>query len=199
MANIGIIGGTFDPIHYGHLILAEQAREVFELDKVLFVTASVPPHKADNRISDASDRHQMVKLAIMGNESFEPSEIELQREGPSYSITTVEILTSNNPSDRFFLLLGSDEAVMFGTWYQPERITELTQVVAANRPGWSVTEALAELPEQLARRIKILQIPGVDISSSDIRQRVSKDRSIRYLVPREVADYINLRGLYKGI
>lgn len=193
------MGGTFDPIHYGHLILAEQAKEVFCLDKVLFVTASVPPHKAENNISSAVDRYEMVKLAITGNSGFEPSDIELTLEGPSYTVRTLDLLTQSNPSDSFFLLLGSDEAVTFGTWYLPERIIELAQVVTANRPGCGVDEALAKLPDHLSGNIRKLYIPGVDISSSDIRDRVRQGRSIRYLVPHQVADYISMRGLYKRL
>jgi nicotinate-nucleotide adenylyltransferase len=191
------MGGTFDPVHYGHLILAEQARESFGLDKVLFVTAAVPPHKAGKGITDAVDRHEMVKLALANNSYFVPSEIELSRKGPSYTVDTMQQMVSENPNDTFFLLLGSDEAITYGTWYRPERIIELANVVIANRPGCEVELALEHLPESLASKMKKLKMPGVDISSSDIRDRVSQGKSIRYLVPPEVADYIYIRGLYR--
>ena len=197
MGFIGIMGGTFDPVHYGHLILAEQARESFGLEKVLFVTAAVPPHKAGKGITDASDRHEMVKLAIANNSSFVPSDVELCRKGPSYTVDTMQQMVSENPNDTFFLLLGSDEAITYGTWYRPERIIELANVVVANRPGCEVELALEHLPESLASKMKKLKMPGVDISSSDIRDRVSQGKSIRYLVPPEVADYIYIRGFYR--
>lgn len=193
------MGGTFDPVHYGHLILAQQAVDSFGLDKVLFITACVPPHKAGITIADAADRHEMVVLAIRDNPLFEPCDMELRREGPSYTVDTLTQLAEDNPGDRLFMLLGSDEAVSFGSWYRPERIMELATVVAANRPGYDMSETVKRLPEDMGSKLRLLQIPGVDISSSDIRDRVRAGRSIRYLVPPEVADYISIRGLYRTI
>lgn len=199
LQNIGIMGGTFDPIHYGHLILAEQAREQLGLDRVSFVTAARPPHKAASDISGAADRLQMVKLALADNPEFEPCDIELKLPGPSYTVRTLEILTKQNPGARFYFLLGSDEVAAFGTWREPERIVKLAQVISAARPGFAEDEALRALPAHLADAIKQLSVPGVDISSSDIRHRVREGRTIRYLVPPDVADYIAVRSLYRGL
>lgn len=197
MASIGIMGGTFDPIHTGHLMLAEQAREILSLDKVLFITAAVPPHKAECGISSAVDRHEMVKLAISDNPAFEPSELELNRKGMSYTVDTVETLVNLQPDCRFFLLLGSDEASSFGTWYRPCRIMELVSVAVANRPGCDVEASISGLKSELASQVVRLQMPGVDISSTDIRSRVACGKSIKYMVPSNVAEYIQYRGLYR--
>lgn len=199
MANIGIMGGTFDPVHYGHLILAQQAKEILELEKVLFVTAASPPHKAGKTVTSASDRHEMVKLAIMDNKSFEPSDVELRRKGVSYTVLTLEQMAKERPNDRLFLLLGADEAKIYTEWYRPERIADLAQVVVANRPGLEVDDVLSSLPKDLSDKIVSLKIPGVDISSSDIRARVASGKSIKYLVPPSVAHFIGLRGLYREI
>ena len=199
MAAIGLMGGTFDPIHYGHLILAEQAREKFSLDKVLFVTAANPPHKTNQIVTDAGHRYKMTCLAVKCNESFEASTIEIDREGPSYTIDTVkQIHRLYGDTTRVYLLVGADEARDFMTWRDPYGIQELATVVVANRPGMPVAQSLAVLPKDFAERVMPLEMPGVDISSTDLRERVSMNRSIRYLVPDSVGKYIWECGLYRG-
>jgi len=196
---LGLMGGTFDPIHVGHLILAEQARERFGLGKVLFVTAANPPHKAGNGISDVADRLEMTRLAVAGNAFFECSTIEIERDGPSYTVDTIkQILGLYGPDAEVHLLLGADEGRDLMKWREPYEIQRLAKIVVANRPGLPVAEVMGALPEGLAAGITPLEMPGVDISSTDLRERVRSCRSIRYLVPRAVEEYIWSRGLYKG-
>jgi len=199
MAAIGILGGTFDPIHIGHLILAEQAWEQLGLEKVLFIPAADPPHKADDAVTDARHRFEMVRLALEANEHFECSRIELDRPGPSYSIDTVRQIRRETRSDiGLYLLVGADEARDFMSWRDPYGIQECASVVVANRPGLSTEEVLGSLRSDLAARFTTLQMPGVDISSTDIRGRVRQGRSITYLVPDAVGAYIQQKGLYRG-
>ena len=196
---IGLMGGTFDPIHYGHLILAEQALEQFGLEKVLFVVAGSPPHKTDQEVTDASHRYKMTCLAVEYNEGFEVSSIEMDRQGPSYTIDTVkQILDMYGASTRVHLLLGADEARDLMTWRDPYGIAELVTIVVANRPGLSVMESLEALPADFAKAVVPMTMPGVDISSTDLRERVSAGRSVRYLVPDAVEEYISGNGLYRG-
>ena len=195
---IGLMGGTFDPIHWGHLILAEQAREQFGLEKVLFVTAAEPPHKLGEQVTDARHRLEMTRLAVEGNEYFECSTMEIDRPGPSYTIDTVRQILSIYGSDvEVFLLLGTDEGRDLMKWREPYEIQKLARIVVANRPGVPETEVLSTLPADFAKGITPLLMPGVDISSTDLRERVRQGRSIRYLVPRQVEDYIGQEGLYK--
>ena len=197
LASIGIMGGTFDPLHIGHLILAEQAWETLGLDRVLFVTAADPPHKPGAVQADAAHRYEMVRIAVQHNEHFECSRVELDRPGPSYTIDTIrQILGLYGPDSRVYLLVGADEARELMSWRDPYGIQELATVVVANRPGNTVAEALSALPEDFASKIMPLQMPGVDISSTDIRARLREGRSVRYLVPEAVERYIAEKRLY---
>jgi nicotinate-nucleotide adenylyltransferase len=199
ITRLGIMGGTFDPIHVGHLILAEQAREKFGLSKVLFVTAADPPHKTNNEITPMLHRHQMACLAVEGNGHFECSTIEIEREGPSYTIDTLKEIRGLYHGDlSVYLLVGADEAATFMDWRDPYGIQELAKVVVANRPGQEVADVLKLLPEDFATKVEPLQMPGVDISSTNLRERVRSGRSIKYLVPDSVEKYILNMGLYKS-
>ena len=191
------MGGTFDPVHWGHLILAEQARERFGLAKVLFVTAAQPPHKVGECVTDVAYRLEMTRLAIADNELFECSTIEIDRPGPSYTVDTIErILETSGEGTEVYLLLGADEGRDLMTWREPYRIQKLANVVVANRPGLPVAGVIDSLPEDFRGGIVPLEMPGVDISSTDLRERVRSGRSIRYLVPRPVEEYIWANGLY---
>jgi nicotinate-nucleotide adenylyltransferase len=195
---LGLMGGTFDPIHIGHLILADQAMERLALEKVLFVTAANPPHKCCEQVSDAAHRLEMTRLAIEGNAAFELSTVEMERDGPSYTIDTIKhLLGIYGAGTEIFLLLGADEGRDLMGWHQPLQISELANIVIANRPGMAVSEVIETLPVELGRRVVPLDMPGVDISSTDLRERVRSGRSIRYLVPGPVEDYIWAKGLYK--
>ena len=193
---IGIMGGTFDPIHCGHLILAEQARETLALDRVLFVTAADPPHKPGQVVTPARNRHEMACLAVEGNEHFECSTIEIERPGPSYTIDTVKQIMGIYDGVRVYLLVGADEARDLMSWRDPHGIRNLATIVVANRPGYPVAESLEALPADFAESIIALEMPGVDISSTDIRARARSRRSIRYLVPEAVENYIAEHSLY---
>jgi nicotinate-nucleotide adenylyltransferase len=193
------MGGTFDPIHIGHLILADQARERLELDEVLFVPAGDPPHKPDQVVAGADDRFEMVRLAVEDNEHFECSTVELDRAGPSYTIDTIrEILGLLGGSTRVYLLMGADEARELMSWRDPYGIQALATIVVADRPGSSFEDAIEPLPKDFARKLVQLEMPGVDVSSTDIRERVRTGRSIRYLVPQAVEDYVLQNRLYDG-
>lgn len=198
---IGIFGGTFDPVHFGHLILAEQCREQCQLDEVWFVPAAVPPHKSTSRISPARCRCDMVQFAISGHAAFRLSTIEIDRPGPSYTVTTLEQLKSEDDSRELFLLIGADSLRDLPLWRQPDRILELATVVAVNRgqPAPIDWSALRSISNGLAEsKIISIAMPGVDFSSTDIRKRVSENRSIRYLLPRAVEVYIDENRLYRG-
>ena len=199
---LGIFGGTFDPIHLGHLILAEHCREACRLDRVLFIPAGQPPHKSDRQITPGRARLEMVELAIAGNATFAASSIELERVGPSYSADTLAALASEHPDAELFFLIGSDSLADLPQWYQPARIAERAVIVVATRPGVEKLD-LAPLrgilgttaTERIERHV--VQIPLVQIASSAIRSRVSAGQSIRYLVPRAVECYIETHGLYR--
>jgi nicotinate-nucleotide adenylyltransferase len=196
---LGLMGGTFDPVHWGHLILAEQARERFGLEKVLFVTAAQPPHKLGEPVTDARHRLEMTRLAVEDNDRFELSTIEMDRPGPSYTIDTVkQILEAYGAETELFLLLGTDEGRDLMKWRDPYEIKKLARIVVANRPGVPDSEVLSALPEDFARGIEPLLMPGVDISSTDLRERVRSGRSIKYLVPEAVESYILQERLYRG-
>jgi nicotinate-nucleotide adenylyltransferase len=199
---IGIFGGTFDPIHLGHLVLAEQCREQCRLDEVWFVPAALPPHKLDATISSAKARSEMIEFAIAGNSAFKLSNIELDRSGPSYTVTTLEELTASDSSRELFLLIGADSVRDLPTWREPKRILELATIVAVNRGRTLVAEAetIGTLTQQLgfdaSGRVQFVQMPGIDISATDIRHRVASGLSTRYLVPRAVEMYLDENRLY---
>lgn len=181
----GILGGSFDPIHHGHLILARAAKEELGLDRVLFVPANKSPHKTDTKPATAEDRLDMVRLAIGGEDGFEASDLELRRPAPSYTVDTIRELKKLHPGEEFVLLIGADNVAEFDTWREPGEIRRLAQVAVLDRAGNS---AGGEWP--VVRRL-------VDISSTDIRARTAAGRSIRYLTPDAVCDYIGTRSLYR--
>ena len=191
---VGVYGGTFDPIHVGHLIIGELAREALELDRLLFVVAKRPPHKVTEAITPAEVRLEMVRLATHDNPFFEPSDIEIRRGGISYTVDTLQALTDELGTTReeLFFLMGADSLVDFPNWRRPERILELATVVALRRPGVD----LSDVDPEYLRRVRLLPTPLLEISATNIRQRVSRGCSIRYLVPDAVVDYIRTHGLY---
>jgi nicotinate-nucleotide adenylyltransferase len=182
---IGILGGSFDPIHHGHLILARAAKEELGLDRIVFVPANKSPHKADTKPATAENRMEMVRLAIEGEAGFEASDIELQRPAPSYTVETLRELKRSRPKDEFVLLIGADNVATFHTWREPEEIRRLAQIAVLDRAGHA---AAGEWP--VVRRL-------IDISSTDIRARAADGRSIRYLTPDAVCDYITTHSLYR--
>ncbi len=184
----GIFGGTFNPIHMGHLLLAETARERLRLDRVLFIPTNQPPHKRVPRLLPGAVRLELIRLAIHDNPAFVASDIELERSGPSYSIETVRILRTRLPQASLFLLVGADMLAV--KWVSWKELTRLCTVVAAHRPG--------AVSRKRQAGVKWLPMPEVAIASSEIRQRIKAGRSIRYLVPPQVERHIQQRHLYQG-
>ncbi len=189
---LGVMGGTFDPIHLGHLIAASEALFRLDLDRVLFVPTGRPWQKT--RYSDAEDRFIMTSLAAALHPRFAVSRMELDRTGPTYSADTLdELRLFHGPDIRLFFIIGADAALKLGTWHGLERLRGLTEVVALARPGFSL-ESLK--PEAHWPKVEMMQMPEIDISSSDIRGRVSAGQPIDYLVPADVMAYIRDHGLY---
>lgn len=202
MARIGLLGGTFDPVHFGHLILAETARDTLRLDKVYFVPAADPPHKMGNVIARAENRLAMLRMAIEDNEAFEISLIDVSRKGPDYTADMLEIARKKllQPGDDLWFLMGLDSMIDFPNWHQPERIRQLARLAAATRPGFDIdwTPLEKALPG-ISHEVTLLPMPGVDIASNNIRRRILHGSSIRYLVPECVRQYIIKQGLYRYV
>jgi nicotinate-nucleotide adenylyltransferase len=195
---LGIYGGTFDPVHYGHLLAAEQFREQCRLERVWFMPAAVPPHKRGAAISPAKARVEMLELAAAGYPQFEISRRELERDGPSYTVDTLSALRTEDPSRELFFLIGADSLDELPTWREPLRILELATIAVANRGDdlpalGTVSTALGTAVRE---RIVVVEMPSVDLASTDIRRRVQAGRSIRYMVPRAVEEYIRQHRLY---
>ncbi|MCL6549215.1 MAG: nicotinate-nucleotide adenylyltransferase, partial [Alicyclobacillus sp.] len=195
---LGLIGGTFDPVHYGHLVAAEEARYELGLSKVVFVPAGQPPHKPDRHISPAFHRVAMVRLALASNPHFELSTMEVERSGPSYTVDTVKEFRYLYDRAEIWFITGADAVLEILAWYRAEELFRLCRVVAAARPGYSLnglSERLAPLGD-LRERIDVLKVPGVAVSSTEIRERVKAGKPIKYLLPEAVEEYITLHKLY---
>jgi nicotinate-nucleotide adenylyltransferase len=189
---LGLYGGTFDPIHLGHLILAEACRQACGLDRVWFVVAGAPPHKPGGR-TDVAHRLEMARLAVAGHPAFEVSEVEARTPGPHYSVETLETIGRDRPGDELFFLIGADSLVDLPHWREPDRILRLAGLVVANRPGF---EPPAPEPPPGARRIHRVTIPPIGLASHEIRRLRREGRSVRYQIPRAVEAYIDAHGLY---
>ena len=190
---LGVLGGTFDPIHMGHLVLTEQVREKFQLERVIFIPSASPPHKTEQKLSLAEDRFEMTKLALEGSPFFFVSDIELKREGLSYTVETLRELKELYKDSEIYFLTVSDVLNEITTWKDPEEIYKLAKIVIGVRPGFDKFD-----PENhFAKKSIIINITGIDISSTQIREKVRKGESIKYLVPSKVEEYIRKRNLYK--
>lgn len=185
--NVGIFGGTFNPIHLGHLLLAETAREALTLDRVLFIPTHLPPHKPSKDLLPALVRLKLVQLAIRDHHAFVASDIELHRPGPSYTVETVKTLHRQLPDAKLFLLMGQDMLAV--PWMGWRELKRLCTIMAVRRPGTKAPKS--------EKAIQWFQMPQVDIASSDIRRRIRQGRSIRYLVPGVVERYIRQHHLYR--
>ncbi|MBA7596054.1 putative nicotinate-nucleotide adenylyltransferase [subsurface metagenome] len=197
--DIGVLGGTFDPVHTGHLIIAEEARLRLGLSQVLFVPASQPWLKEHNKITPGEHRMEMIRLALAPNTYFRASAVDLGRPGPSYTVDTLADLRRELGEEaNLYFILGIDALAQLPTWREPQRIVELCHLVAARRPeaGDLDLESLERSIPGISRRITILDNPLIDISSSDIRQRVAEGKSIHEMVPEAVELYIKEKGLY---
>jgi len=189
---LGLLGGMFDPIHIGHLRAAEIVREALALDEVVFVPAGRPPHRGQPAAAGI-DRYAMVALATAAERAFVPSDVELAREGPSYTVETVALIHKQRPGVDVVLIVGSDNLPMIADWREPERLLELCTVAVVERPG-SLPAPAGTLPAARVHRVEGTTLP---IASRDLRERIRAGRSVRHLVPGGVADYIEKRGLYR--
>lgn len=200
MQKIGLMGGTFDPVHHGHLVAAEEARYQFGLDRVIFIPAGRPPHKVSREISDARHRLAMTKLAIESNPFFGISAVEIERPGLSYTINTVRDMRGLYPLAEFFFITGADAVLEILSWKHIDELLNQCVFIAAKRPGYRLGRLRDKLPsisEEQFRRIAVIEVPALAISSTDIRERVKKGRPIKYLLPESVERYITEHGLYK--
>jgi nicotinate-nucleotide adenylyltransferase len=197
-ARIGILGGTFDPIHYGHLAIAEEARLALGLDQVLFVPAAQQPLKRGSHIAAPEQRFEMAQLACQPNSAFQVSRIEVERPGPSFTLTTLEALQQAELGELHFIL-GTDALADLPRWHGAARIVKLARIVAVGRPGSAPDLVRVEqhLPG-IRERLALLAGPALDISSTALRQRVSAGLPIRYQTPDIVAAYIDEHGLYRS-
>lgn len=197
---IGIIGGTFNPIHFGHLILSEYIREEMDLDKIIFIPTRIPPHKSSTNIPSGAIRMEMLSLAIKSNNNFSVSSIELDREGTSYTIDTIIELNKNYPDDEFYLIIGEDSLFQLHTWERFNQLIKESNFIVADRissEDIQVENRIQELNHRYNGNIVKANSPLIEISSTMIRDRVNGGLSIKYLVPEEVENYILNKGLYK--
>jgi nicotinate-nucleotide adenylyltransferase len=198
---IGVFGGTFDPVHLGHLIVAEQCREQAQLDQVLFIPAARPPHKLEQPLTPFGQRVEMLQLALAGQPAFVVDELEKDRPGPSYTADTLEQLHRREAGAELFLIVGSDCLPDLPFWHDPGRIAEQAGLLIVPRPGTEVwppeqLRAALRLPAHVNLRQQTVSVPLVDISSRELRRKVGAGRSIRYLVPRAVECFIATHRLY---
>lgn len=200
---VGIFGGTFDPVHYGHLIVAEQAREQAALDQVWFVPSARPPHKVDRPVTPFDRRAEMLSLALAGQEDkFRVETIEKDRPGLSYTADTLDALHESHPVTDWFLLLGADSVRDLPGWHEPLRIIDRATIIVAGRPGhpvWSVAELAASLGTDPKRiRLSVVDAPLIDIASRDLRRRAAEGRSLLFQLPHAVEVYIREKKLYRA-
>lgn len=198
---LAIMGGTFDPIHYGHLVAAEGARYEFNLDRVIFVPAARPPHKTDKEMTDPVHRLAMVERAVDSNDRFESSALEIEREGLSYTINTVQTVRKIHPTASIYFVTGADAVLEILTWKNVEELLNICKFIAATRPGYdleNLEHTLSSLPREYLNNIYTMEVPALAISSTDIRARVAEGRPIKYLLPELVERYIFDNSLYRG-
>ena len=205
MRRVGLMGGTFDPVHYGHLVVAEEVYSVLDLAEMLFVPVGQPPHKPNRVVTGAQHRLAMLELAIVGNPHFSISRVDLDRPGPSYSVETLRLLREQwGELTALYFVIGWDSLEDLLTWYDPAGILQqLSYLVAVRRPGYNEREGYrdsleARLPG-IKQRLLVVLAPQFDISSTDLRQRVAEKRPINYQVPESVEQYIKQYNLYRQV
>lgn len=199
---IGVLGGTFDPIHIGHLVAAEEVRWALGLDKVLFVPASTPPHKVRREISPAKERVRMVELAIASNPFFELSLVDINRPGVSYTVDTMQTLQGElGPSVDLFFIIGMDSLPELPTWRDPGRLIQLCRLAVVNRPPYPAADlrSLEATIAGISQRVHMVPMPGIYVSSTDLQSRVRRGLPIRYQVVDSVESYIREKGLYAKV
>jgi nicotinate-nucleotide adenylyltransferase len=199
---IALMGGTFNPIHNGHLIIAEMVRSQYHMDHVLFLPTGDPPHKSSSVLIENSHRYAMVMLAINKNPYFHVSNMEMERGGTTYTVDTLRELRKIYPPDRYelYYIIGTDTLLELHTWKDFQELFQYTEFIAVNRPGISsesVLDKVHQLEHRYGKKVEItVSCPSFEVSSTDIRRRIQEGRSIRYLVPEEVEAYISKNGLY---
>jgi nicotinate-nucleotide adenylyltransferase len=195
---IGILGGTFNPPHLGHLVCAQEAHRELGLDQVMLIPAGIPPHKPVDAEPGPEHRLELCRLAIKDDDRFVVSDLELRRDGPSYTVDTLKVLKSQSPNNELFLILGGDIAAGLPQWREPERVLELATVATAKRRG-TARAAVQKALDQLkgGDRATFFQMPSIGISSTMVRRRVRAGQPIRYFVPDGVMQYIETHGLYR--
>ncbi|GAK11434.1 nicotinate-nucleotide adenylyltransferase [Geomicrobium sp. JCM 19039] len=193
MRKIGIFGGTFDPVHIAHLILAEQALNECSLDEVWFMPANTPPHKKHEGMADGKDRAHMVELAIQHHPQFKLLRLELARTGPSYTVDTIENLLQIYPNEQFYFIIGGDMVKSLERWHQIDRLRDMVRFIVTDRPDY-----VLEKGEHISEAMVYIHVPQMSISSSDIRSRIKKQQSIRFLIPEEVRSYVEENRLYEN-
>jgi nicotinate-nucleotide adenylyltransferase len=196
---VGILGGTFNPPHLGHLVCAQEAYFHLRLDRLMLIPAAIPPHKPVDEEPGFPHRLELCRRAVQGDPRFEVSDIECVRPGPSYTVDTLEELKSRAPDNELVLIVGGDIAAGFPRWREPERVLSLATLAVAERKGTAradIDQALREVPG--GDRAAFFPMPTIEISSSAVRERVRTAQPIKYIVPDPVADYIHEQGLYGG-
>ncbi len=192
---VGVMGGTFDPIHHGHLVAASEVQAWFDLDEVVFVPTGQPWQKSDREVSPAEDRYLMTVIATASNPRFSVSRVDVERHGPTYTIDTLTELSEERPGAELFFITGADALAQIVTWHDAARMFELAHFVGCTRPGTTIDDTtLVGLP---AERVTIIEVPALAISSSECRARASLGEPVWYLVPDGVVQYIAKRGLYR--
>ena len=195
MKRIGLMGGTFDPIHYGHLVTAEAACSHFDLDKVIFVPSGAPPHKSEQKVSPAVDRYLMTVMATVTNPLFEVSSFEMDKEGLSYTIDTVRHFKSIMGDCEIYFITGADAIFEIYGWKDSKELLKMCDFIAATRPGYKFFGVDQVFKEDIDK-LHFFEVPALSISSTDIRKRVKENRPIKYLLPDSVATFINKAKLY---
>lgn len=195
----GIMGGTFDPIHYGHLLAAEECRRRLDIDRIVFVPAGSPPHKTERRVTPAEDRYAMTLLATAGVPEFSVSRMEIERKRPTHTVDTLrEFIAGGTPPRDLFFITGLDALLSIETWVDCMLLPTLCTLVTATRPGYDV-RGLNSLPGRIRDNLRLVEIPEFAISSTEIRRRAGDGRGVRFLVPRLVEAYIESVGLYRDV
>ena len=195
---VGVMGGTFNPIHIGHLVTAEEALFAFALREVIFVPAGRPWQKEGVDVAESEHRYLMTVIATAPNSRFQVSRIEIDRAGPTYTVETLRALRAQLGDVELYFITGADAILQILTWKDPKEVLSEARFIAATRPGYDLDRLEKELPEGFGDRVHLLEIPALAISSTDVRRRVREGRPVRYLLPEGVARYIEKNDLYSG-
>jgi len=193
------MGGTFDPLHNGHLVTAQAVYDTFNVDKVVIIPLGDAPHK-DRQLSNALDRYRMVSDAIGDNNAFAVSDMEINRQGKTYTVDTIEEIKRLNPDIIVYFIIGADEVNMVENWKSPSKLLKMCRFVAVSRPGYKISDLIKKVEtvrKKFGCEMYFLEVPALDISSSELREKVKEHKSIKYLVPKEIEDYINEHKLYE--